>query len=388
MDSRTASKWLALLLMMGGALGCATSPTPTATLPPPDVKVSLPLTKVVTDYEDFPGRTEALFSIDVQARVTGYLEKVHFTEGELVAKDAVLVDIDARPYQAELERADAALAQARAHKDRLEADFKRASVLFARGNLSREEYDKVTGDRAEAVAAVGVAEANRKVALLNLSFTRVTAPISGRISRVYRDPGNLIKADNTVLTNIVSQDPMCVTFDLDERTALRLKQVMRESKTSWSQNGGLSVRMGLADEKGYPRQGVIDFRDNRLDADTGTWRLRARFENANETLTPGLFVRVHLPIGSAYSALVVAEQALSTDQGQKFVYVLEGDNTVSSRLVKVGQLHDGLRVIKEGLKGHERILVSGLQRVRAGITVNPRLIEMPSAPASAPANKK
>jgi RND family efflux transporter MFP subunit len=425
MNRRVTGKWLALLLLSGCVPGCGPAQGPTAP-PPPAVKASRPVTRAVTDYEDFPGRTEAVSSIDVRARVSGYLDKINFTEGETVQENDVLFEIDPRPYQAELERAEAALAQARAYSKRVDADLKsaeadvevktatlyratrdwgRAEKLFPTGGVAQAEYDQhkaafdsaranldvskasleaARANVATARAQIGVAEANRKMAALNLGFTKVTAPISGVAGRHFRDPGNLVKADDTVLTNLVSRGPMYAYFDLDERTALRVKQLLRAGKMTWSQGQGLPVLMGLSDESGFPRQGVIDFRDNRVDADTGTWRLRARFDNADDTLTPGLFVRVRLPLGPPSQGLLIAEKALSTDQGQKFVYVLRGDNTVEARRVKVGRLHDGLRVITDGLRADERVLVSGLQRVREGVTVTAEVVEMPgAAPAAA-----
>jgi RND family efflux transporter MFP subunit len=184
----------------------------------------------------------------------------------------------------------------------------------------------------------------------------------------------MVKADETPLTTLVSLDPIYAYFDLDERTTLRLQRLVREHKIRWSQSegAGLPVLLGLADEEGFPKQGTINFADNHVDPDTGTWRLRGLFANADQSLSPGLFVRIHLPIGEPYPATLVSEEALGTDQGQKFVYVVDDAGTVGYRRVKVGRLHDGLRVITEGLSPGERVVVSGLQRVRPGIKVNPK----------------
>ncbi len=370
-----------LFLILAAAGGCTRSqgqnggapPAP----PPPVVEVSLPVTRDVTDYEDFPGRTEAVNAIEVRARVTGYLSKVYFKEGTDVHEGDVLVEIDPRPYQAEVDRTEANLVQSQAHLRRTETDFERANRLLHQGAVSKEEYDRIAGDRAEAAAAVGVARANRDLALLNLSFTKVRCPIDGRISRRFIDPGNLVKADETALTMLVSLDPMYAYFDVDERTALRLRRLMREGKVQWSPDAGLPVSLGLADEAGHPRQGTVNFADNRVDPDTGTWRLRGLFANADGALTPGLFVRIRLPLGQPYRALLVPEQALGTDQGQKFVYVVGADKKVQNRQVKVGRIHDGLRVIQEGIKPDEQVIVSGLQRVRQGVEVNPKPAELP-----------
>jgi RND family efflux transporter MFP subunit len=403
--------WLPALLLFGPVLaGCTPSqaqPGPAQQVP--EVQVSLPVAREVRDYEDFPGRTEAVNSIEVRARVTGYLDKVNFREGADIKEGDVLFEIDPRPYQAELNRAEANVVQSQARLERLELDYKRADGLLGRGAIGREEFDKIAGDRAEAGAAVGVAKAGRDLAELNLSFTKVRSSISGRISRRFIDPGNLVKADDTPLTSIVSVDPIYAYFDLDERTTLRLQRLIREGRVQWSQDKGLPVMLGLADEEGFPQQGTVNFADNRVDPDTGTWRLRGLFANAQRILSPGLFVRIRLPVGNAYQATMVSEQALGTDQGQKFVYVVNGGAAeerdvevrkgdqverrhtqvfagaeVEYRRVKVGRLHDGLRVITEGLAPGEKVVVSGLQRVRPGIKVNAEVKEMPVVQSNTP----
>jgi RND family efflux transporter MFP subunit len=359
--------------------GCGRSqaqPGPTAP-PPPEVLVSLPVTREVTDYADFPGRTEAVSSIEVRARATGYLDKMHFKEGADVRLGDLLFEIDPRPYKAELDRAEANLVQSQAHLTRLNADYQRAKGLVNKGSMGREEFDKVEGDRAEASAAVGVAKANRDLASLNLSFTKVLAPISGRISRRFIDPGNMVKADETILTTIMAQDPIYAYFDLDEHTTLRLQRLIRARKIKWATDTGLTVLLGLADEKGFPRRGTINFADNHVDPDTGTWRLRGLFANPDHALSPGLFVRIRLLIGDPYRPTLVSEQALSTDQGQKYVYVVDDANMAAYRRVKVGRLHEGLRVITEGLSPKEKVVVSGLQRVQQGTEVKPVVVDMP-----------
>jgi RND family efflux transporter MFP subunit len=372
--------WPFLLLLCGPALaGCGNSqaqPRAGAAPPPPEVLVGLPVSREVSDYEDFPGRTEAVTSVEVRARVTGYLDKVHFEEGADVKQGDLLFQIDPRPYEAELARAEANIVQSDGHLRRLDADFKRASSLYPKGAMGREDYDKIIGDRTEATGALGIAKAARDLANLNLSFTQVKAPLTGRISRRYIDPGNLVKADDTPLTSIVSLDPIYAYFDLDERTTLRLQRLIRERKIKWARGVGLPVLVGLADEEGFPRRGTINFADNHVDPDTGTWRLRGLFPNADLALSPGLFVRIRLPIGDPYRATLVAEEALGTDQGQKFLFVVDEAGKVARRRVKVGRLHDGLRVITEGLAPGEQVVVSGLQRVREGIVVTPKVVGM------------
>lgn len=384
-DSSHAARGLLLCLLLGAGgaaiAGCgqsqAQSGPPQA--PPPEVSVAIPVVREVIDYEDFPGRLTAVNSVDIRARVTGYLDKVNFREGADVKKGEVLCEIDPRPYEAELHRAEGSVLQLQGRMTRLDADYERGKALFAKGAMSREEIDRITADRTEAQGMLMVNEAARDLAELNVSFTKVRAPLGGRISSLSIDPGNLVKADDTVITTIVSLNPIYVYFDLDERSLLRLKKLIRERKIEWSVDAGLKVLIGLADEQGFPRDGLINFADNRVEPDTGTWRLRGRFENADHTLAPGLFVRVRLPIGNPYQATLVAEEALGTDQGQKYLYVVDDAGKVEYRRVKIGRLHGSLRVVTDGLTTGEKVVVSGLQRVRQGIEVKAEVVEMPGA---------
>lgn len=365
------------LLSMSALPGCNKAQSKTIKETAPVVIVAKPELTTITDSEDFTGRTEALRTVEVRARVTGYLEKLYFEDGSEVQEGSQLFEIDPRPYQADLDRAAATLAQAEAHAKRLEADHERASKVFSRGALSREEYDRVSGDLAEAQATVDIAKANLKMARLNLSYTRVTAPISGRISRRLVDPGNMVKADETALTTIVTLDPMYVYFDMDERTLLKLRRLVREGKIKTRSEAEVPVRVALADETEFPHQGAIDFSDNVVDPSTGTLKVRGIIPNPTpRVLSPGLFVRVRLLIGKPHELLGVPDQAIGTDQGRKFVYVVNDKNEVVERPVVAGALADnGLRAIVEGLRPDERVIVSGLQRVRQGAKVSPRLAE-------------
>jgi RND family efflux transporter MFP subunit len=375
----------AVILIAGMSLalagcGAAGPPAGPPQFPPPEVQVSLPMTGEVTEYVDFPGRIEPVNSVEIRARVTGYLEKVYFREGSDVEKGDLLFEIDRRPYEAELARAEGAVLQSEGRLTRLNGDYERAQSLKAQGAISKEEISRITGDRTEAQGALKVNEAALDLARLNLDFTTVRAPLSGRISRRAIDPGNLVKADDTVVTTIVSLDPVYAYFDLDERTTLQLRRLIREHKIEWSLDAGLPVLMGLADESGFPRQGVINFAENRVDSDTGTWRLRGRFDNHDNSLPAGLFVRIRLPFGAPHPAILVTEEALGTDQGQKYVYVIAEDGKAEYRRIKVGKLHNGLRVVSEGLATEEKVVVNGLQRVRPGIEVKAEVIPMPQLP--------
>ncbi len=354
--------WMTVLLPLLAVAGCGRARTVTAPAGPPEVLVGESVRKEITEYEDFTGRTEAVETQDIRARVSGYLEKVHFSEGEEIRKGDLLFEIDPRPYQAEYARADANLVQAMAHLKRLDGDFARARGLLPKRAISQEEYDKMAGDRAEAEAAVGVAKASRDVASLNLTFTKVIATTSGRISRHLIDRGNLVRADETLLTTIVSLEPMYAYFDVDERTLLKLRRLGGALKD-------LPVLLGLADEEEFPHVGKIDFIDNRVEAGTGTLRVRGVFTNADRLLTPGLFVRIRVPISKPHLANLVPERALGTDQGQKYLYVVTSEDEIAYRRVRVGQLTDGLRVIENGIHPGERFVVSGLQRVKPGIKV-------------------
>src|SRR5262245_15032928 len=350
------------------ALGCNNRPPPVAPPKPPEVLVCLPVQKQVTDYEVFTGRTDAVEAVDVRARVTGYLDKVHFKDGDDVKQGQLLFEIDSRTYKAEYDKAEANVVLAEAHLRRLNADYTRAVTLLANKSLSREEFDKIAGDRNEAEASVGVAKASRDLAKLNLGFCKVTAPIGGRISRRLVNPGNLVKADDTVLTTIVDLDKMYAYFDVNERSLLRFRRLLREGKVKSLRQTKIPVDMGLSDEgEAFPHEGVLDFADNKVDPTTGSLWVRGVFDNKDRFLSPGLFVRVRVPIGQPHDALLVPERALGTDQGRKFVYVVNSRNEVEYRPVKPGPLHEGLRVIEQGLAADERVIVSGLQRVRPGV---------------------
>jgi RND family efflux transporter MFP subunit len=354
--------------------GCGPAPAQSQLPPPkpPEVTVSKVVTRKVTDYEDFPGRIEAINAVEIRTRVTGFVTKVNFREGSIVKQGDVLFEIDPRPYKAEFDRTGGVVLQMDGRLKRLDADLARAKNLKAiPGAMSQEDFDKIVGDHTEAEGNLKVAKANLETAKLKLDWTKVEAPLTGKISRRYVDPGNLVKEDDTVLTSVVDFDPIYAYFDVDERTTLRVQKLIRDKSIAWSMEGKLPVFLGLPDEKDHLRKGFVHFADNRIDPDTGTWRLRGKFDNKDDALAAGLFVRIRLPIGVEHDAKLIPEQALNTDQGQKFVYVVDKDNKVSSRRVKVGPVHLGMRTVVEGLEAGERIIVNGLQRARPGIEVTP-----------------
>jgi RND family efflux transporter MFP subunit len=361
--------------------GCARSPSgPPAPAPVP-VTVSYPLEREVTDYADFTARTAAVDSVEVRAHVWGYLDKVNFKEGDLVEQGDVLFELDTRPYVAALNQAKAKVVQDEAQLSYDEAEYQRNRQLVSSGVGSQQDLDRAAAARGVDLANIAADKAAVVSRQLDLDYTKVTAPVSGRISRYVVTVGNLIMSGDqgggTLLTTIVSVDPMYAYFDVDEYTALRVRQLARQGKSDSPRDGGYPVSLGLANEEGFPHPGTINFVDNQLNPKTGTIRVRGVFPNKDQVLLPGLFGRVRSPLGRPHKALLVSDRALDTDQGQKILYLVNDKNQVVTRPVRVGALHDGLREITDGLKPGERVIVSGLQLVRPGTTVEPKLGEMP-----------
>jgi RND family efflux transporter MFP subunit len=372
-----------VLGLSAGLTGCTRAPVGAPAAVPATVTVSHPLERDVTDYADYTARTAAVDSVEVRARVWGYLDKVNFKEGALVKKGDVLFQIDPREYQAQFEANKARVAQNEAALQLAQANYQRFQTLFKKnpGAVSQQDLDRYQAEEAQGVANLNLAKANLESARLNLEWTKVIAPISGRVSRYVVTVGNLIQAGDqgggTLLTTIVSVDPMYAYFDVDEHTALRVRQLIREGKMDSVREGGFPVSLGLANESGHPHQGTVNFVDNQVNPKTGTIRLRGVFPNQDQFLLPGFFARVRTPIGRPHKALLVSERALDTDQGQKIVYVVNEQNQVAVRPVRLGAPHDGLREITDGLKAGERVIVVGLQQVRPGATVEPKLADMP-----------
>jgi RND family efflux transporter MFP subunit len=338
------------------------------------VTVSQPVSREVVEWEEYTGRLEAVESVEVRARVNGYLQSIHFKNGATVKQGDLLFVIDPRPYQAELERARAELGLANARLDRTGKDVARAQMLVRARAISEEEVDTRVSEQRQAQESVQAARATVNAVQLNVEFTQVRAPISGRISRNLVSVGNLINGgttQSTVLTTIVSLDPIYCYFEADERSYLKgMRQVRNGDQT----NGRASkqpVYVGLADETNFPHQGSVDFVDNRLDQNTGTITVRAVLPNPDLFLAPGLFARLRLPAGGKYKALMLPPEALGSDLSQQFVFVVDAQNLAQYRQVTPGPLIDGWRVIRDGLQPEDWVIVKGVQRARAGTQVDP-----------------
>jgi RND family efflux transporter MFP subunit len=361
--------------------GCTRAPAQPPAMPPPAVTVSYPLQQDLADYAEFTGQTAPVKSVEVRARVWGYLQSVNFTEGALVKKGDILFRIDPRPYQALVNQAKSKIAQDEAQLKHNGALYDRIQKLRARGAATQEDLDKALADRDSIQATLMADKADLEAKQLDLDFTRIEAPIAGRVSRYEVTEGNVVQSGQnggTLLTTIVSVDPMYVYFEVDERTLLLVSREVQSGHMKNVQESAFPISVGLADEPDFPRKGSVNFMDNKVDPGTGTIRMRATVNNHDGMLTPGLFVRCHLPLGETRHTILVTEQALGSDQGQKFVYVVNEENKVVNRPVKVGRLYAGMRVIEEGLSKSDKVIVIGLQRVQPGIQVDPKLGEMPS----------
>lgn len=344
----------------------------------PQVTVAAAISRRVTEFDEFTGRFEAVERVEVRPRVSGYISSVNFVDGAEVHKGEVLFVIDPRPYVAERDKARAQLAQARSQLALARSQRDRAAKLLAQHAISQEEYDTRTSGAEQGDANVQAAQAALDAAALNLEFTRVTAPISGRISRALVTSGNFVADGQTLLTTLVSLDPIYVTFDGDEQAYLKYGKLARQRAGREARN---PVQVGLADENGYPHQGAMVFVDNALDPATGTIRNRALLDNHARIFTPGLFARIRLLDGAQHDAVLVNDSAIGTDQTVRYVLVVGSGSRLEYRPVQLGPVIDGLRVVQAGLSAGETIVVSGLQRVRPGAQVQAQHIAMrePSA---------
>ncbi len=412
---------IAAALSMTGCGGNAAARANAVAPPPPQVDVAQVVARRVTEFDEFTGRFEAVERVEIRPRVSGYIASVNFAEGREVKKGDVLFVIDPRPYEADYKHAKAQLDQARSQSELAKSERERATKLLQAHAISQEEYDTRVAGLQQADANVEAAQAALDTAALNLTFTRVTAPITGRISRALVTEGNLVTSGQTMLTTLVSLDPIYVRFDGDEQAYLKYTKLARENaqaRANAAKSGdgneshaagnpqlarnqaphgskpaadrpsnssptppdageaGAAVMVGLADEPGYPHSGVMVFVDNEVDPTTGTIRGRARLDNHDRAFTPGLFARVKLMGSNQYDATLVNDSAIGTDQTVRYVLVVGADNKVQYRPVKLGPIIDGLRVITDGLKPGETIVVNGLQRVRPGSPVTPERVAM------------
>ncbi|MEI8379664.1 MAG: efflux RND transporter periplasmic adaptor subunit [Planctomycetota bacterium] len=366
---------LCVAALMLAAAGCQPKASTGAakTAPPPEVVITVPVEREFAPFEEFTGRLEASEVIEIRARVGGYLDKVLFHDGADVAEGELLAVIDPRTYKAELARATASVQQAKSRQDRTLKELERAKQLLANKVVTQEDFDRLQFDHTEAQAALQIAEATESLAQLNLGFTEIRSPVKGKISRRLIDEGNLVKANDSLLATIGSVDPIRAYFEIDERTVLRLRQLILGGQMRLPTEQKLEVQLSLANEKYFSLRGVIDFTDNALDPHTGTLRARATIENGSLLLLPGLIVRCRMPIGNARSGLFIPEEALGSDQGQRYIYVLNDKDEVVYRSVSVGMQMSGWRCVEGELTTSDRVIVTGLQRVRPGLKVAPKV---------------
>ena len=361
---------LALFLLGGcGAQGQDSKAGGPGPMPPVPVKTGLPLQKELVDWDEYTGRIEAVESVEVRARVSGYLDQVKFRDGDKVKKGDLLFVIDPRPYRAELSRAEAELERARSRLELARNDLERAERLRRSKAISEEEYDGRSKGMRESAAAVRAAEAAVQTARLNLSFTEVRAPIAGRIGRELITEGNLVSADQTLLTTIVSLDPVYVYVDADERAVLRYRRQSETGRSQGVRNLRIPAELALLDETGFPHQGYIDYVEPRLDATTGTLRARGVFANPDELLSPGLFARLRIPGGTPHRALLIPDRAIGVDQGQKFVWIAKDDGSIEYRRIVPGGQFGPLRAVTEGLRPEDQVVIEGIQKLRPGAKI-------------------
>ncbi|HTN75953.1 MAG TPA: efflux RND transporter periplasmic adaptor subunit [Pirellulaceae bacterium] len=366
----TATLWLLPLVFSFVGCGFKEAKKPDAP-PPPKVLFVKPIKDEVIEEEEFTGRTAAVETVAMRARVSGYLDKVLFQDGADVKKGQVLFKIDDRPFVAEEARTAAAVAQFEARVNRLQLQLKRSEELYDKQAISQDEFETIKFDRAEAEASLNGAKASHEIAKLNLAFTQVKAPISGRIGRRMVDEGNLVTADITSLATIVPLDKVYIYFDMDERTVLKLRRLISDGVIQSPDKEDVTVKVALADSPEFALSGVIDFQDNQVDPATGTLRVRATVKNPYGLLSPGLFARILYPIGKPSPSLLIPEESLGSDQGQPFVYVIGDDNQVVFRRVELGPQREDERVIRKGVEAHDRVVVTGLQRLRRNDKVTP-----------------
>lgn len=359
----------------------ATSPQ-AGTSPAATVDVAAVISRNITDWQDYSGRLEAIDKVDIRPQVSGTLVAVHFKDGSLVSKGDVLFSIDPRPYAAEVERAEAQLAAADARVTYTSTNLARNQRLMQDNAISRHELEQAQNEAREASANRLAARAALDAARLNLEYTRITAPVSGRVSRAEITVGNVVSAGGNApaLTSVVSVSRLYASFDVDEPTFLKF--ISGQLSSQHGSQANTPVYLGLSNESGFPRQGRVSSVDNSLNTSSGTIRVRAEFNNPDGLLIPGLYARIRLGGGQPHPAILVSAQAVGTDQDKRFVIVVNPDNHTAYREVKLGAQQDGLQVIESGLQAGDRIVVNGLQRIKPGDPVSPNTIDMPDNTAS------
>jgi RND family efflux transporter MFP subunit len=365
-------------------VGCSESPQKQAAAPPPPaVTVANPVKRVVIDQDEYIGRFVAVDSVEIRGRVSGYLDRIDFTDGQMVKQGDLLFTIDKRPFQTTLDQAKANLAQSRANLAFAEADLARGAQLVRQSTITEQTFDQRTQVKRVAEASVQAQEAAVRQASLDLEFTELKAPVAGRIGDRRVSPGNLVTggtAGNTsLLATIVSTDPIRYEFTFDEASYLRYERLAQGGREVTSRDGSVIVALKLIDEQDFQHQGRMDFVDNVIDRSSGTIRGRAVFSNADGVFTPGMFARVRVPGSPSYNALLVSDAAIGTEQTRKYVLVVDSDNVVRMKYVTLGQSFNNLRVIKSGLQEDDRVIVNGLMRARPNQKVNPQN-EAPRAP--------
>lgn len=356
--------------------------------PPPAVTVAKPRVEEIVEWDEYTARFEAMQQVDIRARVSGYLVEVAFEDGQVVKSGDLLYVIDPRPFERAVEQARAELGQANTKAENAMLDVERGKPLVERRVMSEKVYDDRASLLREAQAAVKVAEAKVATAELDLSFTRITAPISGRISRTSVTAGNWVAAggaaNSTLLSTIVSLDPIHVYFDVSENNHLKYLRLNARGQKAGASSAGAPVEIAMPDERTFAHQGVLDFLDNRLDQGTATIRARARVDNKDRLFSPGMFARLRIAGSARYAATMLPDEAIGTDQANKFVLVAAEDGTVARRAVTLGPMHGGLRIVRDGLKPDEWVIVKGMQRARPGQKVAPTRTEIKSAAAAPP----
>ncbi len=381
---------LAVLTLALSVASCGQGGQQAGPPPPPTVTVAHPVRRVVVDQDEYVGRFVAVDAVEIRARVSGYLDRVDFTDGQMVKQGDLLFSIDKRPFQTSLDQAKANLAQARANLAFAEGDLGRAAQLVRDKTITEQTFDQRTQAKRVAEASVAAQEAAVRQASLDLEFTELRAPVAGRIGDRRVSPGNLVtggtSGNTTMLATIVSQDPIRFEFTFDEAAYIRYERLSKGGQDMASREGSALVSLRLIDEADYEHPGRMDFIDNVIDRASGTIRGRAVFANPNGVFTPGMFGRVRVPASPPYAALLVPDAAIGTEQARKFVLVVDGENGVRQKYVTLGQAIDKLRVIKEGLAADDRVIVNGLMRARAGQKVTPQ--EEGAAPPAGPQAQK